>query len=70
MLDYLTSDFDKIIYVLGTTAIKTKLSRILGEFSSVSECSGRFEFSLLDEFLCDHSKLEEQKINNTKEKNK
>jgi len=70
MLEYLTSDFDKIIYVLGNKTIATKLARILGEFSCVSESSDRFEFSLLDEFLCDHSKLEEQKTNNTKEKNK
>jgi hypothetical protein len=68
MLEYLTSDFDKIIYVLGTTTIETKLARILSEFSSVSESSGRFEFKLLDEFLCDHSKLEEQKTNIIKEK--
>lgn len=49
LLDYLTSDYDKVLYVVGSPAIQLKLQRILNEYKNSSQC--RFKFTLLDEFL-------------------
>ncbi len=64
MLDYLTSDYKKIFYIVGSAAIATKLRRILAEYSTTSEGMGRFEFKTLDDFLnCEAICLEEQNTN-------